>query len=558
MQKRVGELLVAAGAVAPADVERALAQQRARPGRRIGEILISAGCATPEAVGRALAEQFELPFIQLPEISSRVSALLPLEFQAQHRLVPFRLELDGRTERIHLALADPTRMEVVDELRFQINKPLTLYVAATDDVDGVLVALQGGDASVVIDEDDDVPASGPPPKTTPILAVASPPTAESSASAPADGSDIEIPVEWVVEKPAEAMPSREPPTLRVAIPISGPPPTESVAKAPPPPPPPPIAPLNVSSPESWASAFPPPPARAPAPPPAVAPKPVQPPPAAELPSIIVDIVETPEPVPPASMPSIAVRPPPAPSKPAPAAAPSAKAVLPPAKPPMAAPPTPKVEAPRAAATPVLAELKPAQPPPPPAPQPRADPDPPTPPVGTPLSISAPRFAEDSHEESWFDEPPKPLTTFATEAREPPGALALAPDVVALFDPETPPVAPGVASPKPSSPPGQIAAPAALPLAAAKAPVQLSPQPMPDVTPPVDGAKPQAANGNGKIEFSDSDLDVLEALEHLAAGEAPPKESEKVKPPQMVASLIRLLIRKGVIDEMEFLEELGRK
>src|SRR5258708_34966376 len=133
MPKRLGELLVAAGAVTAADLEWAVSAQRRQPGKRIGEILVAGKRVRAQAVAQALAAQFELPFIQLPEIPSRVSALLPLEFQAQHALVPFPLEVEGKVERIHLAMADPTRMGVIDELRFQINKPLKLYVASADD-----------------------------------------------------------------------------------------------------------------------------------------------------------------------------------------------------------------------------------------------------------------------------------------------------------------------------------------------------------------------------------------------------------------------------------------
>ncbi|HEX4622220.1 MAG TPA: hypothetical protein VH208_11695, partial [Myxococcaceae bacterium] len=138
----------------------------------------------------------------------------------------------------------------------------------------------------------------------------------------------------------------------------------------------------------------------------------------------------------------------------------------------------------------------------------------------PLAFTAPTAAEDSLEGSWFVEPPTDAELKEVAEESPPA--------VALFD---------AAAKLPLPEPDQAA----------------SPEP----AAPVAVAAP-ASKANGKIEFSDSDLDVLEALEHLAAGEAPAVESEKVKPPQMVASLIRLLIRKGVIDELEFLEELGRK
>ncbi|MCP3145315.1 general secretion pathway protein GspE, partial [Pyxidicoccus sp. QH1ED-7-1] len=60
------------------------------------------------------------------------------------------------------------------------------------------------------------------------------------------------------------------------------------------------------------------------------------------------------------------------------------------------------------------------------------------------------------------------------------------------------------------------------------------------------------------QFSDEDLAVLDDLERISRGDEAVLDTEKVKPARMVASLIRLLIRKGVIQEVEFLEELARK
>lgn len=62
----------------------------------------------------------------------------------------------------------------------------------------------------------------------------------------------------------------------------------------------------------------------------------------------------------------------------------------------------------------------------------------------------------------------------------------------------------------------------------------------------------------RLDFTDEDLRVLDDLERLADGAEPELVSEKVRPARMIASLIRLLIHKGVIHEHEFLEELGRK
>jgi len=55
---------------------------------------------------------------------------------------------------------------------------------------------------------------------------------------------------------------------------------------------------------------------------------------------------------------------------------------------------------------------------------------------------------------------------------------------------------------------------------------------------------------------DTDLRLLEVIDRLADGE--PVSPEVVKPAQMAAALIRLLIRKGIVTETEFLEEFHAK
>jgi hypothetical protein len=72
-----------------------------------------------------------------------------------------------------------------------------------------------------------------------------------------------------------------------------------------------------------------------------------------------------------------------------------------------------------------------------------------------------------------------------------------------------------------------------------------------------GAKPSMAL-TPTPQFSDEDLAVLDDIERISRGEEASLDTEKVKPARMVASLIRLLIRKGLIQEGEFLEELARK
>lgn len=143
-RKKLGELLVEAGVVSDDDLRAALGQQQAAgAAKKIGQVLIDTRGVTPKAVAHALARQFELPFVELPVIPAKVSERVPREIQLQHRIVPFRVEKDGMTERLHVAVADPADLTALDQLRFTLRNTLRVHVAATDDLEHALAVLRG-------------------------------------------------------------------------------------------------------------------------------------------------------------------------------------------------------------------------------------------------------------------------------------------------------------------------------------------------------------------------------------------------------------------------------
>ncbi len=144
MRKKIGELLVESGYVTEAQVRTALGQKRSYGrGHRLGSVMVSMGMITPKQLARVLATQFDMPFVELPETPPEVAGLLSIDFQAEHRIIPFKLEVEGKTERLHVAVEDPADLSLIDELRFQLHKTLRVYVAASDDIDNVLVMARG-------------------------------------------------------------------------------------------------------------------------------------------------------------------------------------------------------------------------------------------------------------------------------------------------------------------------------------------------------------------------------------------------------------------------------
>jgi hypothetical protein len=139
MRKKLGEILVASGVVTQSDLDVALGDQTAGEPSRVGDLLVALGKITPVQLARALSLQHAIPFIQLPPVPTDVLKVIPIEFQHQHRLVPFRVT----GEAISVAVADPSNIDAIEELRGQLNKKVNRYVAAADEIDAIHAGAMG-------------------------------------------------------------------------------------------------------------------------------------------------------------------------------------------------------------------------------------------------------------------------------------------------------------------------------------------------------------------------------------------------------------------------------
>jgi hypothetical protein len=240
MRKKIGELLIEAGVVTEEQVRVALGRRGAPGNQRLGEVLVAQGLCTSADIGRALAAQTGLPFVELPEdIPPAVTGLVSVDFQSEHRVLPFRVEMEGRSERIHIAVEDPGDLTLVDELRFQLRKQVRVFVVAADDLDTALARARGEPLDIVEAEPLDEEPGTPPP-----------PPVGSGASLEWDFPEPPKPAPPPAPKPAAAAAR---PTLRSSPPpppVATPPPppgadmlddllgVEPAATAKPPPPPP--------------------------------------------------------------------------------------------------------------------------------------------------------------------------------------------------------------------------------------------------------------------------------------------------------------------------------
>jgi type II secretory ATPase GspE/PulE/Tfp pilus assembly ATPase PilB-like protein len=124
---RLGEVLVEAGLVSPADIEFALAEQRKRGGKRIGQILVEMKLVSEAALSMTLAKKFQLPFVDLDSCAINLAAVaeLPRAFIEKNRVLP----VDSDLARLTVAIGDPLAIDVIDATRRHANKQVSEVVA---------------------------------------------------------------------------------------------------------------------------------------------------------------------------------------------------------------------------------------------------------------------------------------------------------------------------------------------------------------------------------------------------------------------------------------------
>jgi type IV pilus assembly protein PilB len=112
---RIGDLLVREGLITREQLDQALVEQR-NSGMRLGYCLVKLGLVQETEITKALARQYRMPAVDLSrfEVDPKIIKLVPADVAVKHMVLPLKRE--GRT--LTVAVADPTNLGVVDDLKF--------------------------------------------------------------------------------------------------------------------------------------------------------------------------------------------------------------------------------------------------------------------------------------------------------------------------------------------------------------------------------------------------------------------------------------------------------
>ena len=130
----VVDLLAATGLVTPDKL--ALVRGRAQQGGSLSQAILDEGVATSEGIARALATRFQLPLVDLAVNPVDDDAAKQVPLHVLERIVAIPYNLDNGTLRI--AVADPSNVHAIDELRLATRFPLEIGVAGREDIEAEL------------------------------------------------------------------------------------------------------------------------------------------------------------------------------------------------------------------------------------------------------------------------------------------------------------------------------------------------------------------------------------------------------------------------------------
>jgi hypothetical protein len=143
--------LIRAGVLSQTQVEEALAKQRSVPGwPKLGEVILAMDMITEETLLDVLARSLRMPSIDLAQVTPTREALRTVSTQEarRHLVVPIRMEREGHRQRLVLAMADPTNVQIVDELQFKTGMIVRPVVATARQVRRVVSEVYGIDITL--------------------------------------------------------------------------------------------------------------------------------------------------------------------------------------------------------------------------------------------------------------------------------------------------------------------------------------------------------------------------------------------------------------------------
>lgn len=138
--RQIGDILVARGATSRDAVQAALRKQKEGGGAlRMGEIMIEAGAIQPADLAQALSEQYGLPLCKTAKPAEHLLLEddLPYPFMVEHRVLYL-----SEDDSIVAITDDPSDWSSIEAARLHQGEELEVYIVSTPEMNDALVRIE--------------------------------------------------------------------------------------------------------------------------------------------------------------------------------------------------------------------------------------------------------------------------------------------------------------------------------------------------------------------------------------------------------------------------------
>ena len=133
-KRRLGEILMDAGLLSETQLKAALQEQR-KWGGKLGRTLVEMGIVDEDSMARALSRQLNIPVVDLDSVRLPPGVVQLLRIDVAERYGVFPLGGDPAQKLLHVASADPTNLEALQELSFQTGMRVQQSVSSASGID---------------------------------------------------------------------------------------------------------------------------------------------------------------------------------------------------------------------------------------------------------------------------------------------------------------------------------------------------------------------------------------------------------------------------------------
>jgi type IV pilus assembly protein PilB len=135
MKKRLGQMLLETGYIDELQLAAALGRQKEQ-GSPLGTHLLKLGFVNDRNLSEILKKQLGIQWVTLfdRKISEEAMRSVPIDIAVKYTVMP--LAYDGKT--ITIAITNPSDLEQIDSLSFQLGKKIKPYMTLESDIENAI------------------------------------------------------------------------------------------------------------------------------------------------------------------------------------------------------------------------------------------------------------------------------------------------------------------------------------------------------------------------------------------------------------------------------------